>query len=110
MVDTTPVFNDGTYAVFDGAKDMFKYYFNVSKYNKKKTKENIAEIYVTEYYTTKVMKARDVYFVIGSDVLGPMGHELIPVKGEAQANSFMWDHRGKKMLRFDEITPNNIPR
>ncbi len=104
------IFKDGTYAVFDGVKDMFKYYFNISKYNKKKTKEDIAEIYVTEYYTTKVMKAEDVYFIIGSDVYGPMGHELIPVKGEDQAKAFWWDHGGKKLLKFDEIKPIDIPR
>ena len=27
------IFTDGTYAVFDGPKDMFRYYLNVKKYN-----------------------------------------------------------------------------
>jgi copper chaperone NosL len=103
------IFKDGTYAVFDGPKDMLKYYFNVSKYNQGKKGEDISEIYVTEYYTTRMMSARNVYFVKGSDVMGPMGKEFIPVKGEREAGTFMRDHRGKKMFKFDEITLADIP-
>jgi copper chaperone NosL len=103
------IFKDGTYAVFDGSKDMLKYYFNISKYNKEKTDKDISEIYVTEYYTTRMMSARDVYFVKGSDVLGPMGKEFIPVKGEREAETFMRDHRGIKMFKFGEITIADIP-
>jgi nitrous oxide reductase accessory protein NosL len=62
------VFTDGTYAVFDGPKDMFRYYFSLSEYNKSKKKNDIAGMYVTEYYTTRVMRAEDVLYVIGSDV------------------------------------------
>ena len=104
------IFKDGTYAVFDGPKDMFKYYLNISKYNKEKTNKEITGIYVTEYYTTKTMSARDVYFVKDSDVMGPMGNELVPVKGEREAGTFMQDHQGKKMLKFGEITVRDIPQ
>lgn len=103
------IFKDGTYAVFDGPKDMLKYYFNISKYNKSKTKEDIVEIYVTEYYSTGKVKAEDVYFVVGSDVYGPMGKEIIPVKGKKEAETFMKDHKGKKILTFDELTPADVP-
>ena len=104
------VFKDGSYAVFDGCKDMFKYYFNMAKYTKKKTRDDIAEIYVTDYYTLKVHKAADVVFITGSDVLGPMGHEFIPVEGEEAAKIFMIGHRGKKVFRFDEIGATDIPK
>jgi copper chaperone NosL len=103
------IFADGTYAVFDGAKDMFKYYFDVSKYNKGKTAKDISGIYVTEYYTTTKISAKDVYFVTGSDVMGPMGNELVPVKGRREAETFMRDHRGKKLLKFEDVTLADIP-
>ncbi|NOX20087.1 MAG: nitrous oxide reductase accessory protein NosL [Nitrospirae bacterium] len=105
------VFNDGTYAAFDGPKDMFRFYFNMSMYSKK-TKADIKEIYVTDYYTTKPVKAtdEDVYFIIGSDVYGPMGIELVPVKGKSAAETFMKDHKGKRMLKFNEVTPQDIPK
>jgi copper chaperone NosL len=104
------IFKDGAYAVFDGPKDMFKYYFNVSKYNNEKTEKDISGIYITEYYTTRMMSARDVYFVKDSDVMGPMGNELVPIKGEREVKTFMRDHRGKKILEFHEITTADIPR
>jgi len=104
------IFKDNTYATFDGAKCMIKYYFDVQKYNSKKTKSDIAELFVTEYYTTAMMPAKDAYFILGSDVLGPMGHEFVPVRGEESAQQFMMDHHGKKMLRFNEITPEDIPK
>lgn len=104
------LFKDGSYVVFDGCKDMLKYYFNMEKYTKKKSRDDIADIYVTEYYTLKVRKAAEVLFVVGSDVLGPMGHEFIPVKGEDAAKIFMVGHGGDKVFRFDEIRTTDIPK
>jgi copper chaperone NosL len=104
------VFKDGTYAVFDGAKCMFKYYFNTRKYNKDQTREDIDRMFCTEYYTTRSVNAIEVYFILGSDVLGPMGHELVPVRGETEAKGFMKDHGGTGMLSFEEITAGDIPR
>jgi nitrous oxide reductase accessory protein NosL len=103
------VFKDGTYAVFDGPKDMFRYYFDIDKYSKNKTREDIAEIHVTDYYTTEHVKVEDVFFVTGSDVYGPMGEELVPVKGRKAAENFAADHNGKKIRAFDEVTPQDIP-
>ncbi len=103
------VFQDGTYAVFDGPKDLLKYYFNISRYNNTKTVKDISGTYITEYYTTNMMDAKDVYFIRGSDVMGPMGKELVPVKGKREALTFMRDHGGKKMLQFNEITALDIP-
>jgi copper chaperone NosL len=98
------VFRDGTYAVFDGPKDMFKYYLNLAKYNRSKKQSDIAGVFVTEYYTTKMMEAKGLFFVKGSDVMGPMGAELVPVASMAKARTFMKDHGGKKILRFSEVT------
>lgn len=103
------IFKDGVFAVFDGPKDMFRYYFNISKYGKNRTKEDIAKIYATEYYTTEKVEAKDVYFVVGSDVYGPMGEELVPVKGRKEAEAFMREHKGRKILGFEQITPADIP-
>ncbi len=105
------VFTDGSYAVFDGPKDMFRYYFHMAKYTKK-THADIEAIYVTEYYTGQMVNARagDVYFIMGSDVMGPMGMELVPVKGRKNAQTFMRDHKGKKMLLFGQVTPAALPK
>jgi nitrous oxide reductase accessory protein NosL len=99
------IFKDGSVEFFDGPKDLFKYYLNLKKYNPQKTKANIAAIYVTEYYDMKLIDARHAFLVIGSDVYGPMGRELIPFTTEADAKEFMKDHKGTQILRFEEITP-----
>jgi nitrous oxide reductase accessory protein NosL len=98
------IFTDGTYAVFDGPKDMFRYYVNPSKYNPSKKQSDIQTLYVTEYYSTKLMDAREVFYVSGSDVTGPMGAELVPLGSEQKAKEFMKDHNGKKILKFSDIT------
>jgi copper chaperone NosL len=98
------VFKDRTYAAFDGPKDMFKYYLDLPKYNRSKKQSDIAEIFVTEYYTTRMMEAQGLFFVRGSDVMGPMGAELVPVASMEKAQTFMKDHGGKEILRFSEIT------
>ncbi|MGB5985187.1 MAG: nitrous oxide reductase accessory protein NosL [Desulfobacterales bacterium] len=102
------VFEDASRYFFDGAKDLFKFYFNLKKYAPSQTREKIAGIYVTEYYDMALIDARQAIFVIGSDVYGPMGRELIPLKTEADAQQFADDHRGKQQVRFAEITTHLI--
>lgn len=86
---------DETYN-FDGMKCMFKFYFN--------NKEGIIDILVQDYYTLKTLNAKEAYFVVGSDVYGPMGHELIPFIDKKSARTFLLEHKGEKVYTFDEIT------
>ena len=98
------VFKDGSYAFFDGVKDMMKYYFNLKKYNPSKNVEDIDSIYVTDYYDLALMDGKKAWYVVDSDVYGPMGKELMPFQNEADANEFMADHSGQSLVRFDAIT------
>ena len=66
-------FKDSTYAIFDGAKDMFKYYLNMKKYNPSKSQNDITAISVKDYYSKTSIDARKAFFVIWSDVYGPDG-------------------------------------
>jgi len=98
-------FKDGATLFFDGAKDLFTWYHNMKKYTPARTLAAISAIRVKDYYALKPIDARQALFVIGSDVFGPMGKELVPFEKAADAEAFLKDHRGKKILRFDEITP-----
>ena len=98
------IFKDGSYAVFDGAKDMFKYYLELKRYNPSKTLGDIDSIYATDYYDLTLIDGTKAFFVIGSDVHGPMGRELIPFKEEGGARDFLKDHKGKAVLKFKEVT------
>ena len=104
------IFKDASVDFFDGAKDLFKYYFNIRKYRPGRNKKGIAAIYVMEYYDMQLIEARQAFFVLGSDVYGPMGHELIPFKTEEDARAFLVDHKGKRILQFAEITPAVIAK
>ncbi|NPA03371.1 MAG: nitrous oxide reductase [Epsilonproteobacteria bacterium] len=91
---------EGNKLYFDGVKDMMKYYFKHPK--------EIKRAYVSDYYTQEVIEANKAFYVKGSDVLGPMGKELIPFKTEKEAKTFLEDHKGEKILHFEEITPEVI--
>jgi nitrous oxide reductase accessory protein NosL len=97
------LFKNGSYAVFDGVKDMFKYYFNIKKYNPPQDKENIEAIYVTDYYSLNLIDGLRAYYVLGSNVYGPMGNELIPFAKESDAKEFMKDHQGKSIVTFQDV-------
>ena len=98
-------FKDGGRFYFDGAKDLFKFYFDLNKYNPGKKHGDIASIHVTEYYDMTLINASNAFFVEGSDVYGPMGLELIPLASLRDAKTFAKDHGGKQILRFKNITP-----
>ena len=102
------IFKDGSYAVFDGAKDMFKYYFNLKKYNPARKLSDIDSIYVTDYYSLNFVDGFKAIYVTGSNVYGPMGKELIPFEKEAEAKEFLSDHAGKSLLKFKEVTVDLI--
>ena len=101
---STVRFKDGTTFYYDGPKDMFSHYFDTSRYTPGRGQSDIVALNVKEYYSLAMIDARAAFYVSGSDVKGPMGSELIPFNTEKDANSFKLDHKGKRILRFNEIT------
>jgi copper chaperone NosL len=99
----TVVYADGQAVHFDGAKDFFKYLADLEKYAPGRSLNEITAMGVTEYYSLTLTDARGAFYAIGSDVYGPMGHELIPLATEADATDFMRDHHGKRLVRYDEV-------
>ncbi len=100
--------DDGRIFFFDGSKDMFKFLFNIEKYTAGKNTSSVAAIFVTEYYDMTCVPGRKAYYVIGSKVYGPMGHELIPLKSMEDAIEFKKDHQGKRVVTFDQVSPGLI--
>lgn len=81
---------------FDGVKDMMKY-----AYARKLSSD---KFYVSDYYKLSKLEATKAFYVIGSNVYGPMGNELIPFATQEEAEIFSRDHNGQKVIAFDEIT------
>lgn len=102
---TTVTFKYSSVIYFDGVKDFFTYYHNMQKYTPEKIQAGISSIIVKDYYTLKPVDARKASFVIGSDVYGPMGKELVPFEKLADAYAFLKDHKGKMVLRFSDVNP-----
>jgi len=98
-------FKDGSYAAFDGVKDMMKCYLDMARYLPAKKKSDISAMAVTDYYSMRMIDALKASYITGSDVLGPMGHELIPHESDQKAKEFMQDHLGKKLLKLPQISP-----
>jgi copper chaperone NosL len=101
-------YEDGHKVFFDGAKDLFKYMLHQPRYEKTRNPEEIISIHVCSYYSMEQILARGAWYVIGSDVYGPMGRELIPLESEEEAKEFLRDHRGEKIVRFDDVTDELI--
>lgn len=97
-------FKDGTQSYYDGPKDMFSHYLDIARYTPGKRPTDITELSVREYYSLTMIDARSAWFVIGSDVYGPMGNELIPFKNQQDAVAFKAEHKGKRILRFNDVT------
>ena len=99
----TVLYPDGASHHFDGPKDLFTYLLDMKKWAQGRDAEAIQSITVKEYYGLTRIKAQAAFYVVGSDVLGPMGHELLPFATLEDAETFMRDHRGKKIYRFTDI-------
>ena len=99
------LWKDGHAHFFDGAKDLFRFLQDLGRYAPGHRDEDIGGIYVTDFYNLQRIDARQAFYVVGSDVLGPMGHELVPLAGRADADDFLREHKGRRILTFGQVTP-----
>jgi len=103
------VLDDGRRVYFDGPKDMFRFLLDRGRFGSDTGEGTVVEIWVKDYYTTLAIDARTAHFVVGSDVMGPMGHELVPTASADAAQTLLSDHHGTRVLRFDQVTAGEIP-
>ncbi|NOY90834.1 MAG: hypothetical protein GXP55_06440 [Deltaproteobacteria bacterium] len=57
----------------------------------------------TEYYSQERRPGTSLRFVLGSNLSGPMGADLVPVEGEQAARRFAADHVGEQVLTYEEV-------
>jgi len=96
------VFNDGTMTPFDGCKCMFGFMSNMGKYDPAHQSDDIANIWVKDFNTGAWLDAKKAHYVVGSDVMGPMGKELIPFADAASARNFQGKNGGQ-LAEYDAI-------
>ncbi len=98
------VFVDGSAVFFDGGKDFFKYLRARDGHAPGEPGNPVAATFVTSYYDLEVIPAESAFFVAGSEVVGPMGKELVAHPTLAAAEEFRRDHGGSGIFRFDQVT------
>ncbi|ACG71712.1 NosL family protein [Anaeromyxobacter sp. K] len=98
-------YRDGEVAFFDGVKDLLVYWHDLPRHAPGRAQGDVAAIFVTDYYSTRPIDGRAAFYVIGGDVRGPMGAELVAFAREGDAKAFLNEHRGERILRFDDATP-----
>ncbi len=101
-------FRDGTQSWFDGPKDLVTCLLNLGTFAPARKPADIASIRVRDYYSLAFIDGEKAFYVLGSDVLGPMGKELVPFEKRADAEGFLKDHGGKKILRLGEATQDTL--
>lgn len=71
------------------------------------SKSKLKRPVVRDYFTGREMDAREALWVAGSDIIGPMGPALVPLKGEKDLKVFMQRHGGKKQFRLHELNDDS---
>lgn len=84
---------------FDAPKCLFRY---------RHREGDVPNAWVIEYYAQERRPAREMLYVIGTDLEGPMGRDLVPVEGREAAERLMADHHGERILAFDEVTQDVV--
>ncbi|AFM24956.1 nitrous oxide reductase accessory protein NosL [Desulfomonile tiedjei] len=95
------VFKDGRVVGFDGARCLFIYNSVPQKYD-----INVADLarqYVTDFVTKKMIELRTAFLVLGSEVKGPMGYELIAFSNMDGAAKFASNNDGKWIVQLHEV-------
>lgn len=96
------VFKDGHVEGFEGARCLFIYNSVPEKYNVNVS--DIAHQYVTDFVSKKMIELPKAFLVLGSNVKGPMGYDLIPFAKRDEAAKFASENDGKWIVQLHEVT------
>jgi copper chaperone NosL len=98
------VFKDGKVVGFDGARCLFVFNSIPSRYG-----ADIADIkyqFVSDFSSKKMIKVEKSFLVLGSNVKGRMGYEMIPFKNKQEASKFASEHDGKWIVQLHSVSPH----
>jgi len=123
---------DGSTLAFASPKAMFAYFFegenlsgggvsaeenlmsknpandNFGESNSTNANFGGAELYVTDYASGEILRAQDAFYVFGSVLQSARGDDLITFARLRNAQDFMREKKGHKILRFREISARLI--
>lgn len=97
------VLTDGNTYYFCSSKCMIRCRLQPHIYLKVAAK-NIRQAVVREYFTGEHLSADSVTWVAGSDVIGPMGPAVVPLKGAKHLETFRRRHGGRASFSLQDLT------
>ena len=81
---------------------------NFGESNSTNTNFGGAELYVTDYASGEILRAQDAFYVFGSVLQSARGDDLITFARLRDAQDFMREKKGHKILQFREISAKLI--
>lgn len=123
---------DGSALAFASPKAMFAYFFegenlsgggvsaeenlmsknpasgNLGEANSTNANFGDTELYVTDYASGEILRAQDAFYVFGSVLQSARGDDLITFARLRDAQDFMREKKGHKILQFREISTRLI--
>jgi nitrous oxide reductase accessory protein NosL len=94
---------DGTTFYFCGTGCMIRSWLHPEAFLKA-DRARLRRCVVQDYFTGEHVNGLSVTWVAGSDVVGPMGPALVPLKSEDDLAAFQRRHGGRHTFRLAELT------
>ncbi|MCP3874467.1 MAG: hypothetical protein GY699_15095 [Desulfobacteraceae bacterium] len=95
------IFKDGTYEAFDSATGLLLYLLFSDKTGI--NPKPVDKIYFKHYLKESWLESSKSFFVIGSEIMGPMGIEFLPVDNKHAAEELKNQENGKEIISFKKI-------
>lgn len=70
----------------------------------KSTRQAFSLAVVRDYFSGRQVDAQDVFWIAGSDVIGPMGPAMVALQGNHSVDAFLNRHGGRKVFQLHELT------
>ena len=99
------IFKDGAMTPFDGCKCMFNFLFAMEQLDQKHAVEDVSVMWVKDFNSGTWINAAEAHYVLGSNMMGPMGKELIPFADQDAAMKFHQE-QGGTVMGYADITPD----
>jgi nitrous oxide reductase accessory protein NosL len=68
------------------------------------TRKALSLIIVRDYFTGRQVDGENVFWVAGSDVIGPMGPAMVALQESHSVDAFLKRHGGRKVFRLHALT------
>ncbi len=94
---------------FISVKCMMLFYYKNDKWDDLGllgTKDPIVSLRVQDFNSLKVIDAKKAYYVFGSHIMSSKGDDLIPFEYKKDAENFMKENGGRKLLTWDDFKLN----